>query len=116
MDLYESAEDAAAAAAASIMAGPRPTPHQQAQIALRRLCLDERGKLTPDAKRVWVMLRNACGGNAKLGAMVPRTRNGAIDPLAMAQMLGRREILDMLERMLLLDLQNRHNLEKEVEW
>jgi hypothetical protein len=80
------------------------------QQALRAMCHDANGKLHPNAKLIMAYLRSQCNGDGRSGVPVnPIT--GQIDPLAMARAVGRREIFDLLARMLVLTLEDRHNLE-----
>lgn len=80
---------------------------------LRRMCCAANGKLSKDAIVVLAMLKNYCNG---VGAYPPprAAATGAIDPLAMAQVAGRREVFDLLTNMLSVTLEERHNLEDDL--
>ena len=79
------------------------------QQALRRMCLGKDGKLTKDAQVVLAELRRFCNGDGK--HPFPRAADGKIDQTAMVQVAGRREVFDLLVRMLAVPLDTRHNLE-----
>lgn len=81
------------------------------QQALRQMCLDGNGNLTKNARLIVAYLRKECNGDGRYGPPVSPL-NGMIDPLAMARAIGRREIFDLLTRMLSVTLEERHNLEE----
>jgi len=82
------------------------------QQAMRKMCLGPDGKLNADARKVAAYLRDYCNGDGMLSA--PRAPGtGAIDPLAMAQAVGRREVFDLLVKLLHVTLAERHNLNKD---
>ena len=80
------------------------------QQALRAMCCDKNGQLTQNGKVVLAYLRNFCGADGK-GNAFPLDATGALDPLGMARAAGRREVYDLLVRMMTMKLEDRHNLE-----
>jgi hypothetical protein len=84
------------------------------QQSLRRMCLGTDGKtLTKDARLVLALLERFCNGTGR--EPLPRAQGtGALDPLAIAQMAGRRQVFDLLTRMLSVKLEDRHNLGEEL--
>ena len=80
------------------------------QQALRAMCCDKNGQLTKNGKVVLAYLRDFCGADGR-GNSFPVDRNGALDPLAMARAAGRREVYDLLVKMMTMKLEDRHNLE-----
>lgn len=82
------------------------------QQSLRRMCYDGRGKLSKDAQFMAAYLSRFCNGDGRATAPVsPQT--GMIDPLAMARLAGRREVFDLLARVLNMKIEDRHNLEED---
>lgn len=83
------------------------------QQAIRRMCHGGDGKLTKDARLMTAYLNRFCNGSGQLGPpRVPAT--GAIDPHAMAQAVGRREVFDLLARLLSVTLEDRHNSKEDL--
>lgn len=80
------------------------------QQALRAMCLGSDGKLHANAKTVFVYLRKECNGDGRYDLSVNKI-TGQTDPLAMARAAGRRDIFDLLARMLAVTLEDRHNFE-----
>ena len=80
------------------------------QQALRAMCCNSSGELTKNGKVVLAYLRDFCGADGR-GNPFPIDRNGALDPLGMARAAGRREVFDLLVRMMTMKLEDRHNLE-----
>lgn len=79
------------------------------QVALRRLCLNAKGELNPDARRILADLRKFCKADNTAGLQYSPV-NGMIDPIATAAAAARREVFDRYARMLLLDQQTIVNL------
>lgn len=79
---------------------------------MREMCIGADGKLTKNALIILSYLRFECNGDGRYGPPVAAA-TGAIDPLAMARAAGRREIFDIIVRMLSVDLRERYNLEFE---
>lgn len=87
------------------------SPTAKRKIAIQRMCLGPDGKLTNDAKAVLSYLRKECNGTG--GEAFPRSPiTGQVDPIEMARRAGRREVFDMLVRMLTITLEQRQNLEE----
>lgn len=80
------------------------------QQALRAMCCDDRGRMTKNAQVILVYLRDFCSADGR-GNQFPRDATGAIDPIGMARSAGRREVYDLLVRVLNVKLEDRHNLE-----
>lgn len=83
------------------------------QQALRAMCIGPDGQLTKNARLILAYLRKECNGDGRYGPPVSQI-TGTIDPLAMARAAGRREIFDLLTRMLSVTLEERHNLEEDI--
>jgi hypothetical protein len=81
------------------------------QQALRQLCLGGDGKLTKNAAAVLVQLRRFCNGDG-VNSFPLSQETGTIDPYAMVRMAGRREVFDLLVKMLAVTLEARHNLDE----
>jgi hypothetical protein len=82
------------------------------QQALRRICLGKDGKLTKEARVIGTYLMRYCNGDGAMSSALRAPGTGAVDPLAMAQVVGRREVFDLLVRMLHVTLEERHNLKE----
>lgn len=72
------------------------------KVSLRRLCLDGKGQLNRDARRVAVILRKFCKADGR-AALVYSPVTGSIDTTATACQAARREVYDLLKRLLQLD-------------
>ncbi len=94
------------------MASPK-TKARVRQQALRAMCIGPDGKLTKNAQLILAYLRRECNGDGRYGPPVSPV-TGTIDPLAMARVAGRREIFDLLARVLSVTLEERHNLEEDL--
>lgn len=84
------------------------------QVALRQLCLDGRGQLNPNARRILADLRRFCKADNTAGLQYSPA-SGMVDPIATAAAAARREVFDRYARMLLLDQQTIVNLIDEKE-
>lgn len=84
------------------------TRYRNKQIAIRRLLLNQRGQLNPDARVLAVELKKLCGGN-----LTQYDRNGAVDPIATAAAAQRREVWDHFVRLLHLEPFEAANLREE---
>jgi hypothetical protein len=80
------------------------------QQAIRRMCLGKDKKLNGDARILLTYLNKFCNGDGITNSAVRVPSTGAVDPLAMAQAVGRREVFDLLMRILHVTLEERHNL------
>lgn len=86
-----------------------PDLARRRQQALRALCAGPDGaKLNPNARIVAAYLAKFC--DARGEAAFPRTDANAIDPIAMARMAGRREVFELLTRVLNLTIEDRVRL------
>ena len=82
------------------------------QQALRAMCCGPDGKLHKNARAVLAHLRDFCGADGRPPQITIRPEGkGAIDPMALAMADGRRQVFDLLVRMLAVTLDDRHNLE-----
>ncbi len=82
------------------------------QQALRAMCCDANGELHKNARVVLAHLRSFCGADGRPPIIAIRPEGkGAIDPMALAMADGRRQVFDLLVRMLAVTLEDRHNLE-----
>ncbi len=82
------------------------------QQALRSMCCGPDGKLHKNARVVLAQLRDFCGADGRPPQIAIRPEGkGAIDPVALAMADGRRQVFDLLVRMLAVTLEDRHNLE-----
>lgn len=83
------------------------------QQALRQMCYGPDGGLTKNARLIAAYLKRECNGDGREGPpLVAGT--GAIDPVAMGVQIGRRQVFDLLARMLSLKLEDRHNLKEDL--
>ena len=80
------------------------------QQAIRRMCFGADGKMNRDARVLLAYLNKFCNGDGQMNSAVRVPSTGAVDALAMAQVIGRREVFDLLMRMLHVTLEERHNL------
>lgn len=82
------------------------------QLAVRRLLLDGRGQLSPDARVAVGAFKRAChaAGNQGLTVLMP---NGAVDPVGTVARAARREIWDHFVKLLNLDDYTVENLRDE---
>jgi hypothetical protein len=83
------------------------------QQALRQMCYGPNGGLTKNARLIAAYLRKECNGDGREGPPLVR-ETGQIDPVAMGVQLGRRQVFDILARMLNLDLETIHNLKEDL--
>lgn len=83
------------------------------QQALRQMCYGPDGGLTRNARLISAYLRAECNGDGRDGPPLVR-ETGAIDPVALGVQIGRRQIFDLLARMLHLKLEDRHNLKDDL--
>lgn len=84
------------------------------QLAIRRLCLDARGALNPDAKVLIADLRRFCRADGQPTlAYSPAT--GQLDPVATVAIAARREVYDRLMRYLTVDEVIVQNIREEDE-
>lgn len=83
------------------------------QQALRQMCYGPAGGLTKNARLIAAYLRKECNGDGREGPPLVR-ETGQIDPVAMGVQLGRRQVFDILARMLNLDLETIHNLKEDL--
>jgi hypothetical protein len=83
------------------------------QQALRQMCYGPDGGLTKNARLIAAYLRKECNGDGREGPPLVR-ETGQIDPVAMGVQLGRRQVFDILARMLNLDLETIHNLKEDL--
>lgn len=82
------------------------------QQALRAMCCGPDGKLHANAKLILAHLRDFCGADGRPPQIAVRPEGkGPIDPMALAMVEGRRQVFDLLARMLAVTLEDRHNLE-----
>lgn len=81
---------------------PVPTRYKRKQIAIRRLLLDGKGNLNPDARVIVADLRAFCQADGR-PVIKYSPVSGAVDPVATAAAVARREVYDRLRRMLNLD-------------
>ena len=86
------------------------TRYRRKQIAIRRLLLNQKGQLNPDARVLAVELKKLCGG-----ALTQYDRAGAVDPVATAAAAQRREIWDHFVRLLHLEPYEAANLRAEAQ-
>lgn len=79
--------------------------YRDRQIAIRRLLLDARGKLNPDARVLAVELRKLCGPSAAVSfsSLLQYDKDGAVDPIATVAAATRREVWDHFVRLLHLE-------------
>ena len=84
------------------------TRYRRKQIAIRRLLLNQKGQLNPDARVLAVELKKLCGG-----ALTQYDRAGAVDPVATAAAAQRGEIWDHFVRLLHLEPYEAANLREE---
>lgn len=84
------------------------TRYRRKQIAIRRLLLNQKGQLNPDARVLAVELKKLCGG-----ALTQYDRAGAVDPVATAAAAQRREVWDHFVRLLHLEPFEAANLREE---
>lgn len=84
------------------------TRYRRKQIAIRRLLLNQKGQLGPDARVLAAELKKLCGG-----PITQYDRNGAVDPVATAAAAQRREIWDHFVRLLHLEPYEAANLREE---
>ncbi len=82
------------------------------QLAVRRLLLDGRGQLNPDARVAVGAFRRACHAapNQHLTVILP---NGSVDPIGTACAAARREVWDHFVKLLNLDDYTVANLKDE---
>lgn len=85
-------------------------PFSKRQVAIRRLCLNARGELNPDARRVAAHLKFLCHGPAT-GRLVRFSPSGEVDPVATVAAAARREVWDELVKLLNLDPYQTTNLQ-----
>ncbi len=83
------------------------------QQALRQMCYGPNGGLTKNARLIASYLRSECNGDGREGPPLVR-ETGAIDHVALGVQFGRRQIFDLLARMLNLTLEDRHNLKDDL--
>jgi len=83
------------------------------QQALRQMCYGPDGGLTKNARCIASYLRRECNGDGREGPPLVR-ETGAIDPVAMGVQIGRRQVFDILAKMLSLDLGAIHNLKDDL--
>lgn len=83
------------------------------QQALRQMCFGPDGNLTKNARMLGAYLSKECNGDGRDGPPLVR-ETGAIDPVALGVQIGRRQIFDLLARMLHLTLEDRHNLKDDL--
>ena len=83
------------------------------QQALRQMCYGPEGGLTKNARLIASYLRSECNGDGRDGPPLVR-ETGAIDPVALGVQIGRRQVFDLLARMLSLTLEDRHNLKDDL--
>ena len=84
------------------------TRYRRKQIAIRRLLLNQKGQLNPDARVLAVELKKLCGGS-----LTQYDRTGALDPVATAAAAQRREVWDHFVRLLHLEPYEAANLREE---
>lgn len=89
---------------------PKATMRDQ-QVAIRRMCLNGKGGLTPDARLIAVGLKRFCRADKTSLMYSPQT--GMIDPVATAAAVARREVYDYLRRLLNIDDYVETNLREE---
>lgn len=94
----------------SVQPGTKARVRQQ---ALRQMCYGPDGGLTKNARLIAAYLRKECNGDGRDGPPLAR-ETGAIDPVAMGVQIGRRQVFDILARMLSLDLGTIHNLKEDL--
>lgn len=84
------------------------------QVSLRKLCLNPKGELTADARRILADLRKFCKADNN-GGLQYSPISGMIDPIATAAAAARREVFDRYARMLNLDTYTIVNLQDNQE-
>jgi hypothetical protein len=82
--------------------------YRRKQLAIRRLLLDQNGKLNPGARALAAELKKLCGGK-----LTQYDGRGAIDPIATAAAAQRREVWDHFVRLLHLEPFEAVNLREE---
>lgn len=94
----------------SVQPGTKAKVRQQ---ALRQMCYGPDGGLTKNARLIAAYLRKECNGDGRDGPPLVR-ETGQIDPIATGVQIGRRQIFDIMARMLSLDLGTIHNLKEDL--
>lgn len=89
--------------------------YRKKQIAIRRLMLNAKGQLNPDAKVLAVELRKLCGPTPSVAfsGLMQYDRTGAVDPIATAAAATRREVWDHFVKLLHLEPYEAANLREE---
>lgn len=83
------------------------------QQALRAMCYGPDGALTKNARLIVAYLQRECNGAGQCPP--PKRADNAIDPVTLGIQLGKRQVFDMLAKMLALNLSERLNLRDEIE-
>lgn len=90
----------------------RQRVNKRQQLAARRLLLDAKGGLNPDAKVLIAALRKTCGVN---GAAIIQPGPAGVDPYATVAAAAAREVWERMRVLLLLDDYQDVNLRDEGE-
>jgi len=85
------------------------TRYRKKQVAARRLLLNAKGELSPDARVLAVELKRICNPRAVL----VYDRNGAVDPIGTAAAAATREVWDHFVKLLHLEPFEAVNLREE---
>ena len=80
------------------------------QQAIRQMCVGPNGQLTKNAMVVLAQLRRFCNGDGTNSFPMSQA-SGMVDPHAISRMAGRREVFDLIVKMMAITLEARHNLE-----
>lgn len=83
------------------------------QHALRQMCYGPDGGLTKNARLIAAYLRRECNGDGRDGPP-HAVGTGHVDPIELGVQIGRRQVFDLLARMLHLSLEDRHNLREDL--
>lgn len=82
------------------------------QQAIRAMCHGPDGKLSKNARLIAAYLSRECNGKGQFAP--PTTNTGGYDPIAIGIAMGRRQVFDLLARMLNIDLKERSELSEDL--
>lgn len=82
------------------------------QQAIRAICYGPDGGLSKNARLIAAYLSRECNGKGQFSP--PMTNAGGYDPIAIGIAIGRRQVFDLLARMLNIDLKERSELSEDL--